>query len=178
MSRGAYCKRSTNYEGAAVEFEQSHSAGPQLRPAYRELGETYFRLGRLEKTKEQYRKYLELSRNNCNARIRYASLPLPGQGYTNALNEINQVKQKCDSGNVTLLRANPIAALKSRTTSADSSCTTDCSTNCEDKRTVTDYEYWQDPDRFRSGLAGCRTAVLTAWIRRASTCFPSSPMRT
>ena len=143
VSKGRLYKRSTNYEGAAAEFEQAIQLDPNYAPAYRELGETYFRLGRLEKAKEQYRKYLELSRNNCNARIRYASFLYLSKEYTNALNEINQVKQKCDSGNVTLLRVESYCYFEIKDYQRGLFvCNRLFDKLLEDKRTVTDYEYY------------------------------------
>ncbi len=104
VSKGRLYKRSTNYEGAAEEFANAITIDPNYAPAYRELGETEFRIGRLSKAKENYRKYLELSKNNCSARIRYASFLYLSKDYTGALNELNQVQKSCDAGNLTLLR--------------------------------------------------------------------------
>ena len=73
VSKGRLYKRSTNYEGAAEEFQRAVQIDSSYAPAHRELGEAYFKLGKLEKAKAEYRKYLELSKNNCGARIRYAS---------------------------------------------------------------------------------------------------------
>lgn len=143
VSKGRLYKRSTNYEGAAAEFEQAIQLDPNYAPAYRELGEAYFRLGRLEKAKEQYRKYLELSRNNCNARIRYASFLYLSKDYANGLVEINQVKQKCDSGNVTLLRVESYCYYETKDYArALSVCNRLFEKLTEDKRSVTDYEYY------------------------------------
>lgn len=104
VSKGLLYKRSTNYEGAAEEFSNAIVIEPAYAPAYRELGETEFRLGKLGKAKENYKKYLELSRNNCSARIRYASFLYLSKDYSGALNELGQVEQNCDAGNLTLLR--------------------------------------------------------------------------
>ena len=104
VSKGRLYKRSTNYEGAAREFENAISIEPSYAPAYRELGETYIKLGKLGPAKEQYKKYLELSKNNCGARIRYATFLFISKNYTEALSELNQVQQRCDTNNLTMLR--------------------------------------------------------------------------
>ncbi|MFM2136772.1 MAG: hypothetical protein RL021_2172 [Bacteroidota bacterium] len=104
VSKGRLYKRSTNYEGAAAEFEIAISLDANYAPAHRELGETYFKMGKLDKAKEEYRKYLELSRNNCNARIRYASFLYLSKEYTAAISEMEQVLQRCDPKNPQPLR--------------------------------------------------------------------------
>lgn len=104
VSKGRLYKRSTNYDGAAHEFEHAITIEPNYAPAHRELGETNFKLGKLSLAKENYRRYLELSKNNCAARIRYASFLYLSKDYKGAINELNQVQQNCDAGNLTLLR--------------------------------------------------------------------------
>ncbi|REJ80973.1 MAG: hypothetical protein DWQ44_05100 [Bacteroidetes bacterium] len=104
VSKGKLYKRSTNYEGASAEFQNAIEIDPGYAPAYRELGETEFKMGKLSKAKENYRKYLELSKNNCAARIRYASFLYLSKDYSGALSELNQVEKNCDGGNLTLLR--------------------------------------------------------------------------
>lgn len=104
VSKGRLYKRSTNYEGAAREFENAISIEPSYAPAHRELGEAYIKVGKLSQAKEEYKKYLELSKNNCSARIRYATFLFISKNYNDALSELNQVQQRCDSNNITMLR--------------------------------------------------------------------------
>lgn len=104
VSKGRLYKRSTNYEGAAREFENAISIEPSYAPAHRELGEAYIKLGKLNQAKEEYKKYLEISKNNCSARIRYATFLFISKSYNEALTELNQVQQRCDSNNLTMLR--------------------------------------------------------------------------
>ncbi len=104
VSKGRLYKRSTNYEGAAEEFTRAISFEPSYAPAHRELGEAYFKLGKLDKAKEEYRKYLELSKNNCGARIRYSAFLYISKNYTEAISELKQVEQRCDSNNTAMLR--------------------------------------------------------------------------
>ncbi len=104
VSKGRLYKRSTNYDGAALEFENAIQVDSNYAPAYRELGETQFKQGKLSKAKENYKKYLELSKNNCSARIRYASFLYLSKDYSAALAELGQVEKNCDDGNLTLLR--------------------------------------------------------------------------
>ena len=104
VSKGRLYKRSTNYEGAAREFENAISIEPSYAPAHRELGEAYIKLGKLNQAKEEYKKYLEISKNNCSARIRYATFLFISKSFNEALTELNQVQQRCDSNNLTMLR--------------------------------------------------------------------------
>ncbi|MFM2207202.1 MAG: hypothetical protein RL213_1177 [Bacteroidota bacterium] len=104
VSKGRLYKRSTNYDGAAAEFETAISLDANYAPAHRELAETYFKMGKLEKAKEEYRRYLDLSRNNCNARMRYASFLYLGKEYAGAITEMEQVMQRCDPKNPQPLR--------------------------------------------------------------------------
>ncbi len=104
VSKGRLYKRSTNYEGAAREFENAISIEPSYAPAHRELGEAYIKVGKLSQAKEEYKKYLEISKNNCSARIRYATFLFISKSYNDALAELNQVQQRCDSNNLTMLR--------------------------------------------------------------------------
>lgn len=104
VSKGRLYKRSTNYEGAAREFEQAIKIEPNYAPAHRELAEVLFKLGKLAQAKESYKKYLELSKNNCGARIRYSYFLFISKNYKDAINELNQVGERCDSNNLSLLR--------------------------------------------------------------------------
>ncbi|MEP7168075.1 MAG: tetratricopeptide repeat protein [Bacteroidota bacterium] len=103
VKKGILYKRSTNLEGAQAEFENAIKIDPMFAPAHRELGELYFRLKKLEEAKAEYKKYLDLSKNTSNARLRYAYFLYKSQDYNGALNEINQLK-KLDPENISFLR--------------------------------------------------------------------------
>ncbi|MBK8365161.1 MAG: hypothetical protein IPL24_16285 [Bacteroidetes bacterium] len=60
--------------------------------------------GKLAKAKEAAKKYLDLSKNNCSARIFYASLLYASKSYQEALDELALVSQRCDSNNIKMLR--------------------------------------------------------------------------
>lgn len=104
VSKGRLYRRSTNNEGAALEFQNAITIDPNYAPAHRELGEVSYKLGKLEKAKEEYRKYLDLSKNNCGARLRYASFLYVSKSYAESISELLQVEQRCDSNNLLLLR--------------------------------------------------------------------------
>ena len=104
VSKGGLYFRSTNYEGAAEEDQRAIQLEPSYAPAHRALGDAYLKQGKLEKAKEEYRKYLELSKNNCTARIKYAALLYFSKNYSEALSELSQVSERCDSNNLKMLR--------------------------------------------------------------------------
>ncbi len=103
VSKGKLYRRSTNNDGAAEEFQNAIKIDPSFAPAHRELGEVNFKLGKLDKAKAEYRTYLDLSKNNKSARIRYASFLYLSKDYSGAINEISQLS-KFDPDNITLLR--------------------------------------------------------------------------
>lgn len=143
VSKGRLYKRSTNYEGAASEFENAIGIAPDYAPAYRELGETNFKLGKLEKAKENYRKYLELSKNNCGARIRYASFLYLSKDYSGAINELSQTQQKCDPKNLTMLRVFSYCYYETKEYAKGLETVNELFTILpDDKRTTVDYEYY------------------------------------
>jgi len=143
VSKGRLYKRSTNYEGAAVEFQNAIAIDANYAPAHRELGETYFRQGKLEKAKEEYRTYLTLSRNNCNARIRYGSFLYLSKDYSGAIAEMEQVLKACDATNPQPYRIAAISYYETK----DYAKATEAVNKVwklvrEDRRTSKDYEYY------------------------------------
>ena len=143
VSKGRLYKRSTNYESAVQEFENAIKIEPGYAPAHRELGESYIKLGQLEKAKEAYKKYLELSKNNCGARIRYASFLFLSKNYTDAISELNQVQQRCDSNNLSLLRIQTYCYYETREFEKGIQTVNHLFVMLpQEKRTATDYEYY------------------------------------
>ena len=104
VSKGKLYMRSTNYDGAAREFENAILLEPGYAPAHRELGEAYYKLGKLSQAKDSYKKYLEISKNNCSARLRYATFLYASKTYNEAIIELDTYKQRCDSNYVRMWR--------------------------------------------------------------------------
>ena len=96
---GQLWMRARNYQGkdgskGALEYYQEAIAiDPSYAPGYRELGELYAKAQRYQEAKENYQKYLELSKGNTGARIRYASFLYVTKEYNEALAEINSIWQ-------------------------------------------------------------------------------------
>lgn len=104
VSKGRLYYNSTNYDAAAEEFERAIKLDPSYAPAYSAVAYAYLKQGKLEKSKESSKKFLELSKNNCSARIFYASLLYYSKNYTEALSELAMVSERCDSNNLRMLR--------------------------------------------------------------------------
>lgn len=103
LHKGQLYKRSMNYDGAIAEFNNALKIDQNFAPAYREIGEAYYLQRKIESAKENYRKYLELSKNNNSARLRYTSFLFYSENYKDALNELTQIT-KTDSNNLGLMR--------------------------------------------------------------------------
>jgi tetratricopeptide (TPR) repeat protein len=143
VKKGRLYARSTNYEGAAEEYKNAVKINPDYAPAHRELGDTYIRLGKNDLAKEEFKKFLDLSKNNFDARVKYASFLYRTKDYTNALNEIQQVGQRGDKNNITLLRI----AMYSYYEMKDSVKALEAAQNLfnyykEDRLVPIDYEYY------------------------------------
>jgi tetratricopeptide (TPR) repeat protein len=103
LHKGQLYKRATNYDGAIIEFENAKKIDPNFAPAYRELGEVYFKQKKIEEAKASYKKYLELSKNNTFARLRYAFFLFDSEDFKGAQAELNLVN-KVDSANLYMMR--------------------------------------------------------------------------
>jgi tetratricopeptide (TPR) repeat protein len=103
LHKGQLYKRSTNYDGAIAEFNNALAVDPNFAPAYRELGEAFYMQRKMEKAKENYRKYLELSKNNPTARLRYSAFLFYSDNFKDAFTEWKQI-QKIDSAHLGQMR--------------------------------------------------------------------------
>ncbi|MEX1188568.1 MAG: tetratricopeptide repeat protein [Bacteroidia bacterium] len=96
---GQLWMRARNYQGkdgskGALEFyNEAIAADPSYAPAYRELGELYAKAQRYQEAKQNYARYLELTKGNTGARIRYASFLYVTKEYQEAINEIESIWQ-------------------------------------------------------------------------------------
>ncbi len=141
VSKGRLYRRSTNYEGAEQEFLNAVKIDPSYAPAHRELAEIYVKLNKLDKTKEEYRIYLDLSKNSVSARIRYATILYLTKDYSGALNEISQLS-KFDPNNLTLLRVSSYCYYETKDSAKALAAVRLLFTKLTDENTIPkDYEY-------------------------------------
>ena len=142
VSKGRLYKRSTNFEGAAREFQDAIRLDSSYAPAYRELGECFIKMGRLKDGIVQYEKYLELSKNNCGARLRYATFLWASKNNQAALSELEKFKATCDTTNLLFLRLQSYIFYELEDTlKALNAIETLFRKLTQDKRTTRDYEY-------------------------------------
>jgi predicted Zn-dependent protease len=71
-------------------------------PAYRELGDIYFRANQFKNAAAQYKRYLDLN-NNCSARIRYSGFLNQTKEYQQSLDAAKEAL-KCDTTDAFLYR--------------------------------------------------------------------------
>ena len=104
VSKGKLYYRALSYEEAKTEFMDVITRFPNYVPAHRELGDTYFHLGKLDLAKAEYKTYLDMSSGGCYARNRYASFLYLTKDFQEAVNQCNQVLGMCDPTNPMPLR--------------------------------------------------------------------------
>jgi tetratricopeptide (TPR) repeat protein len=104
-------RRTTNYDVAIETLNDAIKVDPSFAPAYRELGENYYLKGNIERAKDEYKKYLSLSKNNISARLRYASLLFRTKDYQNAMSEAEQLLSMSPE-NITASRIRAYAAVE------------------------------------------------------------------
>ncbi|MFM7216880.1 MAG: tetratricopeptide repeat protein [Bacteroidota bacterium] len=109
VSKGKLYYRTTNYQGAKVEFEDAINRFPSYTPAHRELAETLFKLGKLDDAKSEYKKYLEMSNGGCFARNRYAAFLYLSKDFEGAVSQCKTVLSMCDPTNPRPLRVMTIS---------------------------------------------------------------------
>jgi tetratricopeptide (TPR) repeat protein len=103
---GKLWMRARNYQGrdgqkGAMEYYQEAIAlSPDFAPAYRELGDLYGLAQRYNEAKENYTKYLELSKGNLVSKRRYAAFLYLTKDYAEALKQIDEVAAKDSSFNI------------------------------------------------------------------------------
>lgn len=100
---GKVYTRSKNYTVALNSMLQAIKVDEAYIPVYQDLGELYYQLKKLDKAKEAYKKYLDLSNIKNKSRARYASFLYLSKDYANAVNELTE-SIKIDSSNYILLR--------------------------------------------------------------------------
>jgi tetratricopeptide (TPR) repeat protein len=89
--------RARNYQGkdgqkGALEYyQEAIQLSPDFAPAYRELGDLYALAQRYPEAKENYTKYLELSKGNTTAKRRYAAFLFLTKDYEGTLNQVNEL---------------------------------------------------------------------------------------
>ncbi|MDY0098404.1 MAG: tetratricopeptide repeat protein [Bacteroidales bacterium] len=72
-------------------FEEAIKLNANYAPAYRELGQLYWRAGRYEQSKEYFKKYLELTAGNIPAKIRYVNSLFYAGDYEEVISNVEEI---------------------------------------------------------------------------------------
>lgn len=97
---GQLYARSKNYPLAIEFYNNALAIDSSFAPSYRELAEIYYKAGQIERAKARYKKFLELSSNNLEARRRYASFLYLNKNYDDAIIQLLQVRNTDSTINV------------------------------------------------------------------------------
>lgn len=98
--------RARNYQGkdgqkGALEYyQEAIQLSPDFAPAYRELGDLYALAQRYSEAKENYTKYLELSKGNTTAKRRYAAFLFLTKDYEGTLNQVDELMKTDTTYNI------------------------------------------------------------------------------
>ncbi len=91
MKIGYVYVRAKVLQQAIPFFEEAISLDPSYAPAYRELGQLYWQARRLELSKENYKKYLELTAGNIPAKIRYVTSLFYAKDYEEVITSVEEI---------------------------------------------------------------------------------------
>jgi len=88
---GQLWMRAKQYQMALDYYEDGVKIDSTFAPAYRELGFLLFKAGRYSEAKKMFRKFLELSGGNIQARLQFINTLMELRDYSEAITEINKV---------------------------------------------------------------------------------------
>jgi len=91
MKIGTIYNRGLNLMAAIPYFEAAINTDVNYAPAYRELGQLYSLAGKYDKSKNYYEKYLELTKGNIPAKIRYVNSLFYGKKYDDVVKNVEQI---------------------------------------------------------------------------------------
>ena len=80
-----------NLKEALTYFEKARSIDSTFAPVYTGLGAMYYLNGNYKLSKENYKKFLDLSGNNTSARVKYANALFKSRDFDGALTEIASI---------------------------------------------------------------------------------------
>jgi tetratricopeptide (TPR) repeat protein len=91
MKIGSIYVKGRNLMAAIPFFEQAISLDANYAPAYRELGQLYSMAGKYDKSKEYFKKYLELTNGNIPAKIRYVNALFYAKEYKEVVTNVEEI---------------------------------------------------------------------------------------
>lgn len=91
MKIGNVYVRGKNLQVAIPYFEEAISIDANFAPAYRELGQLYLMAQRMEQSKANYKKYLELTQGNIPAQTRYVTSLFYAGDYDEVIKNVEEI---------------------------------------------------------------------------------------
>lgn len=91
MKIGSIYMKGKNLTAAIPYFDQAIALNANYAPAYRELGQLYSMAGKYEKSKENFKKYLDLTKGNIPAKIRYVNSLFYAKEYDEVVTNVEQI---------------------------------------------------------------------------------------
>ena len=91
MKIGNIYVRGKSLQAAIPYFEDAINLDANYAPAYRELGQLYSLAGRLEQSKANYKKYLELTKGNIPAQTRYVTSLFYAGDYDEVIRNVEEI---------------------------------------------------------------------------------------
>ena len=88
---GQLYTRINSYQDALSYYHEALAIDPSFAPAYLELGFLYAKTNQKDKSKENFKKYLDLSSSNIAAKRRYANMLIQTEDYNGAIEQIHQI---------------------------------------------------------------------------------------
>ncbi|MHC1703150.1 MAG: tetratricopeptide repeat protein [Tenuifilaceae bacterium] len=91
MKIGSIYMKGRNLTAAIPYFEQAIKLNDKYAPAYRELGQLYSMAGRYEQSKGYFKTYLELTKGNIPAKIRYVNALFYAKEYDEVVTNVEEI---------------------------------------------------------------------------------------
>ncbi|MEI8047784.1 MAG: tetratricopeptide repeat protein [Bacteroidota bacterium] len=80
-----------SYPDALTYYQEALAIDPSFAPAYLEMGFLYAKMKQPKESKENFKKYLDLSSGNIAAKRRYANMLIQTEDYKEAIVQIHQI---------------------------------------------------------------------------------------
>jgi len=91
MKIGSIYVKGRNLMAAIPFYEQAIALNADYAPAYRELGQLYSMAGRFEESRKYFEKYLELTKGNIPAKIRYVNALFYAKEYQEVIRNVEEI---------------------------------------------------------------------------------------
>lgn len=91
MKIGYVYAKSRALQSAIPFFEEAIKLNENYAPAYRELGQLYWRAGRIEQSKNYFKQYLDLTAGNIPAKIRYVTSLFYAGDYDEVIKNVEEI---------------------------------------------------------------------------------------